>query len=240
MRPFKDKGWPFCSKFQEMLPEPGAKGHSVFVPTLAMAPPTKDNNNGDDMVLPVAHMGPVIIDNSANNNLTNLGLNTPLIGSVCAVSAGKGKHSTMAHDNSPLQMSIATAPVLSRPPSPPPVASGPSIKKKQSTVSSVSLSTVASKPPAKITPTIAIYGMQGTMNQMTDVLQAAFKSPSNTPSPLAQAINLNSDNGLIDNEKSAMVLMFVTTPATAVAYLSLTNEVLQRTWAMTVLQSTAA
>jgi hypothetical protein len=68
MRPFKDKGWPFCSKFQDMLPEPGAKGHSVFVPTLAMAPLTKENDNSDDVALPVTHMGPVIVNNSANSN----------------------------------------------------------------------------------------------------------------------------------------------------------------------------
>jgi hypothetical protein len=76
-----------------MLPEPGAKGHSVFVPTLAMAPLTKENDNSDDMALPVTHMGPVIVNNSANSNqhgngdnisidndsTTNSGLNTPLI-----------------------------------------------------------------------------------------------------------------------------------------------------------------
>ena len=49
MRPFRNKGWPYLSKFESILPQSGAKGRHAYAPTSADPAPLHNNNTDSEV-----------------------------------------------------------------------------------------------------------------------------------------------------------------------------------------------
>ena len=87
----------------------------------------------------------------------------------------------------------------------------------------------------KITPAVAIHGMQGTLNRLTDVMERNL-GPSSPPDPMlslrTQAILLlqrRKDN-LKVYEKTKVVRMFTDDIGVAEVYVALEDDELRRDW----------
>ena len=107
-----------------------------------------------------------------------------------------------------------------------------------------SLTASSSNIPMEITPAVAIYGMQGTLNRLTDIIERNINIQSSTsptvPSSLrTQAITLlqtRNDNLLI-SEKTKLVCAFTKDIELAEVYVVLEDDELRQAWLRNLLAS---
>ena len=96
----------------------------------------------------------------------------------------------------------------------------------------------------EITPAVAIYGMQGTLNRLTDIIERNINiqsstSPTVPPSLRTQAITLlqtRNDNLLI-SEKTKLVCAFTKDIELAEVYVVLEDDELRQAWLRNLLAS---
>jgi hypothetical protein len=100
------------------------------------------------------------------------------------------------------------------------------------------------KYAAKIIPAVAISSMQGTIDRLADFFERSMAvtgmTPPNTTGPreatvtthLAKAMHLlqTGEDDLSQSEKAKLINRFVAKPATAEAYILVTDPVLRRLW----------
>ena len=91
----------------------------------------------------------------------------------------------------------------------------------------------------KITPAIAIHGMQGTLNRLTDVMERNLGPiPDLAMTQRTQALTLlqERDDNLTIEEKSEMIHHFTSNVAIAEVYLALNNDELRQAWLQSLLK----
>ena len=173
-------------------------------------------------------------------------------------SVGKRKHSDASlHNNNihdensphvnavPVSVSISTShslPASSTPPSSlptPSISSNPPKKKKtvsthNSAGKALAVTAATSSSIAmKITPAVAIHGMQGTLNYLTDVMERNLgPAPDLAATQRTKALTLlqQRDNHLTIEQKSAMIRQFTSDATIAEVYLALNNDKLRQAW----------
>lgn len=88
----------------------------------------------------------------------------------------------------------------------------------------------------KITPAVAIHGMQGTLNRLTDVMERNL-GPSSSPDPVSSSLRTQAiillqrrKDDLQIHEKTKVVRMFTEDIGLAEVYVALEDEELRRDW----------
>lgn len=233
MKPFRNKGWRWFSKFESILPVAGARGRNAFTATSVTAPSVEDGEIEAEEVeggfVSVSATGSGHSDNIIETSSTVVpaggdGDRMDVDTTVGSSSTGKRKHSDSLTENNE-SINATTAPLKKK------ISSrGASSQVTPKTSTSDHTST---KGTTKITPAIAIHNMQGSINRLTDVMEKSLTAPDTASSQRTQAIDLlqTQDDGLTLEEQSELILKFVTDPAIAGAYLSLRgNPDLRRIW----------
>ena len=91
----------------------------------------------------------------------------------------------------------------------------------------------------KITPAIAIHGMQGTLNCLTDVMEQNLgPTPNLVMTQRTKALTLlqEQDDDLTIEEKFEMIHHFTSNVAIAEVYLVLNNDELRQAWLQSLLK----
>lgn len=238
VKPFKNKGWTYLSRFEELLPQPGATGHNSFTPTSAAPPPS--NNDDDDMALIMSQEDPTEASGGIDSipqdggdpmDIDN-GDNIGMASSQTAVSVSAGKRKRAATDDTTDATSHPPTSIYT--PSLPP--SGPARKKRSSTATSSvpASSTLAHGPAPKMTPAIAIYNMQGTVNQMTDVLKESLNTVPINPRSVQRtnALKLlqSRDRHLTPTQNNKMITFIMKDSAIADVYIALDDDAMRMSW----------
>jgi hypothetical protein len=181
-----------------------------------MLPGDDDDNNDDSSVPGHLNIAPPS-SNSASRNL--LSPTVPTVPSVPSVPSAPSAPSTSFRKSSSLP------------------------KKKKTTLthnsagqnSSSGAGAPSGNTAMKITPAVAIHGMQGTLNRLTDVMERNL-GPSSSPDPTSslrtQAIILlqkRKDN-LEVHEKTQVVRMFTDDIGLAEVYVALEDDDLRQDW----------
>ena len=101
----------------------------------------------------------------------------------------------------------------------------------------------------KITPAVAIHGMQGTLNRLTDIMEqnihigSPTAGPSSLPDPVStirtQAIKLLQarDDGLLTSQKTKLIQKFTKDIDQVKVYVALDDDELRRNWLQEMLDS---
>ena len=194
-------------------------------------------------------------EGNSGNNSDHMDIDT----AVGTSSVGKCKHSDASlhdnniHDNNsphantvPVSASISTShnlPASSAPPSSlptPSISPNPPKKKTISThkagkasLASAVTATTSSNIAIKITPAVAIHGMQKTLNCLTNVMERNLgPAPYLAATQRTKALTLlqQQDNHLTIEQKSAMIHQFTSDATIAEVYLVLNNDKLRRAW----------
>ena len=178
-----------------------------------MLPGDDDDNNDDSSVPGHLNIAP-LSSNSASCNLLS-----PTVPSVPSVPSAPSAPSTSFRKSSSLPKKKKTA------------LTHNSAGQNSSSGAGAPSSNIA----MKITPAVAIHGMQGTLNRLTDVMERNL-GPSSPPDPMlslrTQAILLlqrRKDN-LKVYEKTKVVRMFTDDIGVAEVYVALEDDELRRDW----------
>jgi hypothetical protein len=160
-----------------------------------------------------------------------------------SVSSSKRKHSALL--NILLLSSEATSTTMSLAPSKPASKKLSTGKGKQSAgksalnISSSSAQCKPSSKAAKITNTTVLHGMQGTMNQVTDIFEKSIMQPLNPQSAVrGDALHYvqTREDDLSLNERTALVKIFMKDYVAAETYVALVNDDLRRSWLAAMLK----
>jgi hypothetical protein len=110
--------------------------------------------------------------------------------------------------------------------------------KKRSSSSATKGTAPNSALAAKITPAVAIAGMQGSINRLTDVFEKSLMLQETTSTKLSEALQRlqDLDDGLTNEEKLVFIQLFGRDPVIAGTYLALTCNDLWRDWIQKMLR----
>ncbi|KAG1882182.1 hypothetical protein F4604DRAFT_1921905 [Suillus subluteus] len=194
MRPFRNAGWPYFERMQEIIPLGGARGCHAFHPGVMGPPPVPDADEDEPDIAqapalssagPSSTSGPSTLAN--NPSIPSPSFTTSprsITGglSTATSSAGAKRPYEGTNFDSVETMSFASIHESAQPVSTTLVSAPPSkkarlhISQKMSNAAKMSSVTQA----AKITPAAAVMGMQGTVNHLTDVFERFVVSSMNS------------------------------------------------------------
>jgi hypothetical protein len=241
MKPFRNNGWAYYDRIQSILPNAGARGRHAFSATQSERPPLDDEGSEEGGKEEVS--GAVA---SGGKGIEGMDVDGETIGERSA-SGSKRKLSALGvgADDSDTIASTGGQPLSIK------TSSEPARKKissKPSSSSAVASSLVSEKrsrrstAAAKITPAVAISGMQGSINRLTDVFEKSLTTPQDTSSnERSQAIRLlqNRDEGLTQDEMVQMILLFTNKPTAPGTYLALERDDIRKAWMEKILSDEA-
>ncbi|KAG2139143.1 uncharacterized protein EDB93DRAFT_1253068 [Suillus bovinus] len=170
MHPFRNTGWPYFEKMQEIIPLGGARGHHAFHPGVMGPPPVPDTDEDEPGLAgapalssagPSSTSGPSTTANHSSHTgpsfTTSPRSNTGGFSTATSSAGAKRPYEGTNFD------SVETTSFVSIHDS----AQLVSTTLKRSNAAKMSSATQA----AKNTPAAAVMGMQGTVNHLTDVFE---------------------------------------------------------------------
>ena len=234
---FCNTGWPYYEKYLSIMFSSAAQGSYVFhlTATTAVAPEeAKDDSS--------TAINPPLPPTSASFSVTAMDVNTsnhPL-----PLSSIKWPYSPAISKSDKVSLAILTAF------SPPDIISiittistseQPAKKwSRSSRYSGVSVKDIVF-PAGKTMPASAVIGMQGSINQLTDIFERSMMShlaedPATTSWSCMMALVQEYDDDLTVDEKIALISYFAKDIVAANTYISLTDHEVQKGWIHTILQ----
>jgi hypothetical protein len=241
MKPFRKKGWEHYDKVQAILPNVTARGKHAFSPTSSI--PNRGESSDDDEVMDETVVAGQVVDatTSAGGGGGHVDVESGermdvdgVSAATSGASASKRKHSALEGGGG--EASVSAAPSKS---------SRPSKKKTSAKPSSSSAiaSSVSKKRPSKavaegITQAVALNGMQGSINRLTDIFEKSMSSsvpvhPQEAKEDLRnKALQLlqSRDEGLSEEEMVRVVNIFMRDRDVTGTYLALENDAVRRKW----------
>ncbi|KAG1741141.1 hypothetical protein EDB19DRAFT_1908167 [Suillus lakei] len=194
MRPFRNTGWPYFEKMQEIIPLGGARGRHAFHPGVMGPPPVPDADEDEPGLAQTpalssagpsstsgpsttAHHSSITSPSFTTSPRSNTGGLSTATSSAGAKHPYKGTNFDSVETTSFASTHESAQPVSTILVSPPPSKKAHShISQKMTNVAKMSSVTQATK----ITPAAAVMGMQGTVNCLTDVFERFVVSSMNS------------------------------------------------------------
>lgn len=251
LKPFRTKGWKYLSKFESIIPVAGTKGKRAFAASTAasssqMTVATESSDEDDEIqellyggVTPAA-IGKASEESEADNmEIDGIDNGNATIRRKSSISSGKRKLDHLLDDDArSYQSSNATVP-----PSSSSVTTSEPARKKSARSSSRSTSkTSVVRPSSKITKisnAVAMNGIQGTINRLTDIFERSVNAPLD-PRAAGRGDTLqllqSHDDGLSINERTKMVNLFAENHVMAEMYAGLVDDELRQSWLQGVLE----
>jgi hypothetical protein len=190
MKPFRTKGWKYLSKIESIIPVAGAKGKQAFAAStvasssqMNVATESSDKEDKKEESLYGGVTPAVIRKASEESEADNMEIDgvddgNATIQQKSSISSGKRKLDHLFDDDArSYQSSNATI----SPSSSSVTTSEPAKKKKKSQSSSQSTSKTSVLRPSskisKISNAVAMHGIQGTINCLTDIFERSVNAP---------------------------------------------------------------
>lgn len=257
MKPFRSKGWKYLSKFELIIPIAGAKGKRAFAASTAasssqmtVATESSDEEGEKEELLyggvTPAAIGKASEGSTADNmmEIDSIDDGNATVRQNSSNSSGKRKLDHLLNDDSDArsyQSSSATVPPSSS--SVTASESEPPAKKKSSHSSSQSTSTTSVVKPSpkitKISNAVAMHGIQGTINRLTDIFERSVNAPLDPRAAgRSDALQLlqSRNDGLSVNERTKMVNLFAENHVMAEMYVGLVDDELRQSWLQGMLE----
>jgi hypothetical protein len=249
MIPFRNKGWPYFGKIQDIIPNASARGHQAFSAMHTAPPNAMDQTiDLDGLDLP---LGPTDVDhpqvpgNDTDNNIVNL-MDIDNEGeSSTAISASSGKRKldisapmgTSFVEPAMKKSSNASTSIASSSQSFPKTSSGPPSSKRPSSSAksgrpSRRVPSSSRQTSSKISPALLVHEMQGTIGTLaTAVRDAGATDPvAKLRHDVIQQV-WKRDDGLSSSEKLLIIKMFARDYASVQTYLGLADiDDLRKIW----------
>lgn len=220
---------------QAIIPSAGAQGnHTYRIPPSAASstlptsgPRVIDIGAAGD---PITTIGRGIGSGSGSDVGSSIGVpaDNPGPSSYSSISAGKRKYADITPDD--ISRSGSSSLGAS--------SSGVAFKRptyipgklsKEKTNSSTRVTSATGKMAEKVTPAIAISGMQGSVNRLADVFERTWTTAPTTPLSQAMALAQSADDGLSQPEVVILIDELIAHPVMAEAYLQM-DEPIRRIW----------
>ncbi|KAG1784478.1 uncharacterized protein HD556DRAFT_1532003 [Suillus plorans] len=238
MRPFRNIGWHSHVLMQDILPSgSGARGRAAYRPSRATAPATTDGSSDRDSAAP---MVPNIGTGSPTSGSSDL---APIPPSTRTSSIGKRAHSdiTGMHSQSIIAPSSTFTSISQR------ESSSKKPKISSHSVAHINYHSEVNESGGRgIKPTnaVAMIGMQGALNRLTDSLvkQVAVTDESRSTEQRGQAIRMlmEQDDDLSLEDRVSLMNVFLRNAAVTSSYIDATDPTLRRAFVVSIIQQYAA
>jgi hypothetical protein len=247
MAPFRNKGWPYFDKFNEIIPNATARGTHTFSPTNTAAPgPLEDDEaaaaanssksaEGDAMEVDKDGDGATLISITASKR------------KLSAITIGDDNddtitfnfgHPPLSSTNTPTSSNLTSG--LSKRGSIASSAAGCSRsrpKAASSCRSNAASSRQASnrsrgtKTSGKLSSEMMVYDMQGSINLLTSTVRNSMESdPVTKVHQEAVGLLQTRDDGLSPKQKVALFNLFMDKHAVAQTYIAIVDDGLRQMW----------
>jgi hypothetical protein len=231
-------GWEYYDRVQEIMPNATARGLHAFSPATADVPalPKDDEMEADaDNREDKGHDDHLKMDvDKVDSSLAELSSKAGMKRKLASIEG-----SSLQSSGSPLNSTKPSTPSLpSSRPSKKTTAQASSSSAVTSSLSAAAATISSTKRLQKITPAVAITGMQGTLNRLTDVFAESLIPKA---VPTQQTVNTETrskalhllqtrDDGLSQQQKVEIVTIFMKNPDAMATYLDLEDETIRTGW----------
>jgi hypothetical protein len=255
MQPFRNREWPHYDKMHVIMLNVRARGSHAFRATNVALPPPIDEEAGQETVggmgiteealaarqMAAEFAAGVHEGGSGNVAGTSSSANMPLDDTLSSTnSTNKRKYSTMSTQAETTSINSGSVRASGSPITSSFTASSDRKGKRSRSASkqNMVIASTSSRIAKAVTPAIAISGMQGSINQLTDVFERSMVTPEDgsvAHRNRAQERMQEVDDGLSTDDKVSMIYLFMNNATAADTYLSLNDSNIRRAWVMRML-----
>ena len=208
MKPFRNVGWTYYNRLQIILPNATARGSYAFSASTSTQPISANLNEAVDET--GDGLGNVTRSDPFNADEAPLAASTP-----ASTQSNKRRVSALLHDDDVASNDISHS-------------TSASSRKRSRPSGSTFTSHSVSEKSQKLTSTLVLHGMQGSINRLTDTLNDALKPENQDPlyydkSASSAAISRvqMQDDSLSGVDKADLAILFSENPSAVNAYLQL-------------------